>query len=229
MITLTDTAAAKVKDLIDAEGETELALRVAVRPGGCSGFSYEMFFDTDVATDDLTADLRRRARSSSTRPAPSCSPAPRSTTRTACSRPASPSTTRTPSAPAAAARASPSRPASGGSAGSSGVVVDVRGPALDDDHFGAGGKLVRPCCRGASGQPRCRVEQHDRPVDRGARLAPQVGTRRKRAGCLDRSGLLERAVARDVVVDGVRARAARRSPPPPTPHASAPAPAGARR
>ena len=28
-------------------------LRVAVRPGGCSGFSYEMFFDTDVAADDV--------------------------------------------------------------------------------------------------------------------------------------------------------------------------------
>jgi iron-sulfur cluster assembly accessory protein len=56
VITLTDTAAAKVKDLIEAEGEEGLALRVAVRPGGCSGFSYEMFFDTDVATDDLTVD-----------------------------------------------------------------------------------------------------------------------------------------------------------------------------
>ena len=52
MITLTDAAAAKVKDLIEAEGEPELALRVAVRPGGCSGFSYEMFFDSDVASDD---------------------------------------------------------------------------------------------------------------------------------------------------------------------------------
>ena len=31
-------------------------LRVAVRPGGCSGFSYEMFFDTDATTDDLTAE-----------------------------------------------------------------------------------------------------------------------------------------------------------------------------
>ncbi len=56
MITLTDAAAAKVKDLIEAEGEPALALRVAVRPGGCSGFSYEMFFDTDVASDDLTLD-----------------------------------------------------------------------------------------------------------------------------------------------------------------------------
>ena len=54
VITLTDTAADKVKDLIEAEGEPDLALRVAVRPGGCSGFSYEMFFDTDVAPDDIT-------------------------------------------------------------------------------------------------------------------------------------------------------------------------------
>ena len=33
-------------------------LRVAVRPGGCSGFSYEMFFDTDQADDDLTPTTR---------------------------------------------------------------------------------------------------------------------------------------------------------------------------
>jgi iron-sulfur cluster assembly protein/iron-sulfur cluster insertion protein len=56
VITLTDTAASKVKDLIAAEGEDGLALRVAVRPGGCSGFSYEMFFDSDVAADDVTVD-----------------------------------------------------------------------------------------------------------------------------------------------------------------------------
>ena len=55
MITLTDTAANKVKELLDAEGAAEMALRVAVRPGGCSGFSYEMFFDSDIATDDETA------------------------------------------------------------------------------------------------------------------------------------------------------------------------------
>ena len=55
MIALTDTAAVKVHELIVAEGEDALALRVAVRPGGCSGFSYEMFFDSDVADDDVTA------------------------------------------------------------------------------------------------------------------------------------------------------------------------------
>ena len=52
MITLTDTAAGKVKTLIQEEGDENLALRVAVRPGGCSGFSYEMFFDTEVSDDD---------------------------------------------------------------------------------------------------------------------------------------------------------------------------------
>jgi len=56
VITLTDSAATKVKDLIEAEGEPNLALRVAVRPGGCSGFSYEMFFDSDVADDDNLVD-----------------------------------------------------------------------------------------------------------------------------------------------------------------------------
>jgi iron-sulfur cluster assembly protein/iron-sulfur cluster insertion protein len=52
MITLSDAASTKVKELIKAEGNEEMALRVAVRPGGCSGFSYEMFFDTDIAHDD---------------------------------------------------------------------------------------------------------------------------------------------------------------------------------
>jgi iron-sulfur cluster assembly protein/iron-sulfur cluster insertion protein len=56
MITLTDRAVGKVGELISAEGEEGLALRVAVRPGGCSGFSYEMFFDTDRDSEDLIAD-----------------------------------------------------------------------------------------------------------------------------------------------------------------------------
>ena len=56
MITLTDPAAVKVGELLAAEGAEDLALRVAVRPGGCSGFSYEMFFDGDIAGDDTTAE-----------------------------------------------------------------------------------------------------------------------------------------------------------------------------
>ncbi len=54
-IVLTAPATAKVAELIIEEGNPDLALRVAVRPGGCSGFSYEMFFDTDVADDDLVS------------------------------------------------------------------------------------------------------------------------------------------------------------------------------
>lgn len=59
MITLTDTAATKVAELLEAEGDPALALRVAVRPGGCSGFSYEMFFDADIANDDQQAEFGR--------------------------------------------------------------------------------------------------------------------------------------------------------------------------
>lgn len=49
-VTLTSSAAAKVAELIDAEGDEALSLRLAVRPGGCSGFSYDMYFD--AATDE---------------------------------------------------------------------------------------------------------------------------------------------------------------------------------
>ena len=44
-VALTDFAAAKVKSLLEHEGRTDLALRVAVQPGGCSGLRYQLFFD----------------------------------------------------------------------------------------------------------------------------------------------------------------------------------------
>ncbi len=52
-VMLSDEATVKVAELLSQEGNPELALRVAVRPGGCSGYSYEMFFDTEVADDDV--------------------------------------------------------------------------------------------------------------------------------------------------------------------------------
>jgi iron-sulfur cluster assembly accessory protein len=52
-LVVTDVASAKVSELLEQEGNPDLFLRVAVRPGGCSGFSYEMFFDTDLAEDDV--------------------------------------------------------------------------------------------------------------------------------------------------------------------------------
>ena len=52
VINLTDNAAAKVAELLTKEGDDQLALRVAVKAGGCSGMSYEIFFDTDTDPED---------------------------------------------------------------------------------------------------------------------------------------------------------------------------------
>ena len=68
-IILTDEAASKVKALLEGEGREDLALRVAVQPGGCSGLRYQLFFDersfdgdivkvfggVDVVTDRMSA------------------------------------------------------------------------------------------------------------------------------------------------------------------------------
>ena len=53
-ITLTSVAAEKVAEVIAAEGAAEaLSLRVAVKSGGCSGFNYDMYFDSEIAPDDI--------------------------------------------------------------------------------------------------------------------------------------------------------------------------------
>lgn len=44
-VTITSGAAAKVKSLLEQEGRNDLALRIAVQPGGCSGLRYQLFFD----------------------------------------------------------------------------------------------------------------------------------------------------------------------------------------
>ncbi|NNN02590.1 MAG: iron-sulfur cluster insertion protein ErpA [Acidimicrobiaceae bacterium] len=57
-LSLTPAAQAKVAELIAGEGTDEvLALRVAVKPGGCSGFNYDMFFDTEFADDDIVTEF----------------------------------------------------------------------------------------------------------------------------------------------------------------------------
>jgi len=50
---LTDAAAAKVKKLVEEEGNPNLKLRVMVQGGGCSGFQYGFEFDENVAEDDV--------------------------------------------------------------------------------------------------------------------------------------------------------------------------------
>ncbi len=52
IVTITDNAAEKVKALMAQEGEEDLALRIGVRPGGCSGFQYNIYFDDEIAEDD---------------------------------------------------------------------------------------------------------------------------------------------------------------------------------
>ena len=57
-ITLTPTAIVKVKELLaDAAAEEELALRVAVKSGGCSGFNYDMYFDSEFEADDIIREF----------------------------------------------------------------------------------------------------------------------------------------------------------------------------
>ena len=51
-LVFTDAAAAKVKSLIDEEGNPNLKLRVFVQGGGCSGFQYGFTFDEEAAEDD---------------------------------------------------------------------------------------------------------------------------------------------------------------------------------
>jgi iron-sulfur cluster insertion protein len=51
-LVFTDSAASKVKELIEEEGNAALKLRVFVTGGGCSGFQYGFTFDEDAADDD---------------------------------------------------------------------------------------------------------------------------------------------------------------------------------
>ncbi len=56
-VALTESAAAKVKELVAREENAEsLALRVAVQPGGCSGYRYALFFDDRELVGDVVAD-----------------------------------------------------------------------------------------------------------------------------------------------------------------------------
>lgn len=55
-LVFTDSAANKVKQLIDEEGNPNLKLRVFVQGGGCSGFQYGFTFDEEVNEDDTSLD-----------------------------------------------------------------------------------------------------------------------------------------------------------------------------
>ena len=54
LITMSDVAVAQLRTLLQQQDDPDLGLRVFVYPGGCSGMSYEMFFDSEKAADDIT-------------------------------------------------------------------------------------------------------------------------------------------------------------------------------
>ena len=55
-VKLTDVAAGKVRSLLEQEGRTDLRLRVAVQPGGCSGLIYQLYFDERLLDGDAVRD-----------------------------------------------------------------------------------------------------------------------------------------------------------------------------
>ena len=56
MIALTESAASEVKKLLEQEGRFDIALRVAVQPGGCSGLRYAMYLDDQFADSDVAEE-----------------------------------------------------------------------------------------------------------------------------------------------------------------------------
>jgi len=56
MIQLTENAAGKVKELLEEEGRSDIALRVAVQPGGCSGLRYAMYLDDQLSDRDVSEE-----------------------------------------------------------------------------------------------------------------------------------------------------------------------------
>lgn len=51
-VTLTDAAAAKVREIVEAQGQENAGLRVYIAGGGCSGFKYGMALDNEAGPDD---------------------------------------------------------------------------------------------------------------------------------------------------------------------------------
>lgn len=57
-ILLTDSAASKVRELMEREEQENLSLRVAVQPGGCSGMRYALFFDDRELDGDIAFEVQ---------------------------------------------------------------------------------------------------------------------------------------------------------------------------
>jgi iron-sulfur cluster assembly protein len=58
IFSLTTAAANKVRELAAQEGTPDAALRLEVQPGGCAGFRYGLFFDTDIVDTDIVDEIQ---------------------------------------------------------------------------------------------------------------------------------------------------------------------------
>ena len=98
-VNLTEVAQTKVRTLLEQEGRTDLRLRIAVQPGGCSGLIYQLYFDERVLDGDAVRNFDGVEVIVDKMSAPYLM-APPSTSKTPSKSRASPSTTPTQQAPA---------------------------------------------------------------------------------------------------------------------------------
>ena len=56
-VSLTEFATTKVRTLLSQEGRDDLALRIAVQPGGCSGLKYQLYFDDRNMDGDIVREF----------------------------------------------------------------------------------------------------------------------------------------------------------------------------
>ena len=52
----TESAVSKIKELAEKEQAVNSFIRMGVRPGGCNGFSYDMYFDSNVTEEDVVEE-----------------------------------------------------------------------------------------------------------------------------------------------------------------------------
>lgn len=56
LVAMTPRASEKLREIVEKQGRSDLALRVYVTPGGCSGFSYGMTFAESVEEGDAVIE-----------------------------------------------------------------------------------------------------------------------------------------------------------------------------
>ncbi len=56
MLTISESAAKKIREVVEEEGNTDLKLRMFVQGGGCSGFTYGFTLDEIQNEDDFNIE-----------------------------------------------------------------------------------------------------------------------------------------------------------------------------